>query len=530
LPRSLQIAWQIGWKTVIAAGLLLTLIWPALYNGQPIFNPDMPSYIRAADAGIAKLTGRETVWSARWQTATASTEPSAASEVLPQNIGALHPDFVLAGRSIYYGALLYFGDAVGYLWPSIVIQAAVVVLALGLTLRNMGLFSWRLMAIAVGGLAVLSPLPFYTSLLIPDIFAGVAILATANLVVFGGRMTRSLWLVWVILLTAALSFHESLVPIAVGMLGVGLVAHLLGWDACRVGIVAVVVALALAAAGEVAFTQSVKKVMGVYPIRPPFLMARLIADGPGAAYLKANCPQAGFTVCRYVDRLEAGHPSDRSEAFLWGADVSNGAVFMTIDTATRRALSDEQLRFALATFAFDPVGEIEAAASDVFHQLGMIGPGPWFDYANWADSFRERVPSPYFEVMEKTKAWSGDLPKISMSVLTPLVVLASMVYLLVLATRRRKQPVAAPWLFVTIVISGIIFNAAVCGAISGPHYRYQTRVIWLIPLTAFLMHYGRRMTSVNERLAELRTAPHSGSPDGRFVPLSPIEAARIISL
>jgi hypothetical protein len=521
---------QIGWKAVIAAGLLLTLIWPALYNGQPIFNPDTPSYIRTADAGIAKLTGRETVWSARWQTATTSTQPSSASEVLPQNIGALHPDFVLTGRSIYYGALLYFGDAVGYLWPSIVIQAAVVLLALGLTLRNMGLFSWRLMAIAVGGLAVLSPLPFYTSLLIPDIFAGVAILATANLVVFGGRMTRSLLFVWVILLTAALSFHESIVPITVGLLCIGLVAHLLGWDACRAGIVAVVLALALAAAGEAAFTQSVKKVMGIYPIRPPFLMARLIADGPGTAYLRANCPQAGFTICRYLDRLWAGNPSDRSEAFLWGADVANGAVFMTVDAATRRALSDEQLSFALATVAFDPIGEIKAAAYDVFHQLGMIGAGRWFEYAISADSFRERVPSPYFEVMEKTKAWSGDLPTTSMSVLSPLVALAAMVYLLVMVTWRRKQSTATPWLFTTIIISGIIFNAAVCGAISGPHYRYQTRVIWLIPLTAFLMHYNRRVTSLNEHLDDLRTVRYSGSPDGRFVPESPIEAARIISL
>jgi hypothetical protein len=37
----------------------------------------------------------------------------------------------------------------------------------------------------------------------------------------------------------------------------------------------------------------------------------------------------------------------------------------------------------------------------------------------------------------------------------------------------------------------LLVNAAVCGVLSTPHDRYQSRVIWLLPFVAVLLHGGR---------------------------------------
>ena len=479
-------------KAAVIAVLLSLMMWPAIYNGQPIFNTDTTSYIRGADAGIAKLTGHDSVWGAKGRIAAADLEQAPPSLFHPQK-----PDFVMAGRSIYYGALLYIGDALGYLWPTIVVQATAVLLSLGLTLYHIGSFSWRSLALVGVGLAALSPLPFFVSELSPDLFAGVAILAMANFIAFGEQMRRAAWCVWLMLLSAALSFHTSHALIAVAMLCFALTVGLLQKKPVRnSAITALVLALALAAGADFAFMQGVKRVLGVMPTRPPFLMARLIADGPGAAYLRANCPRAGFTVCSFVDRLQVGD----SDAFLWSTDPSRG-VFVNVDAATRQALSDEQLRFALATLAFDPIGEIKAAAKNVLHQLGMIGL-THFTYVGDTRFYRARVPSPYIETMERTKAWSGNLPVTSLPAAA--LVVASMIFILASATFRRNQISSGVSLFTIAVILGVLFNAAVCGAISEPYNRYQARVIWLIPLAALLLAYRR---SAKDEPANLASAP-----------------------
>ena len=44
-------------------------------------------------------------------------------------------------------------------------------------------------------------------------------------------------------------------------------------------------------------------------------------------------------------------------------------------------------------------------------------------------------------------------------------------------TRRERS-------IVLFVLAALLLNAAICGALSGPHPRYQARVVWLLPLLA----------------------------------------------
>ena len=60
-----------------------------------------------------------------------------------------------------------------------------------------------------------------------------------------------------------------------------------------------------------------------------------------------------------------------------------------------------------------------------------------------------------------------------------------------LAARRRDRA----WVgFAALVVTALVANAFVTGALSGPYHRYQSRVIWLVPLSAVLglLAAGRR--------------------------------------
>ena len=186
--------------------------------------------------------------------------------------------------------LLKLGDAYGMMWPSIVLQAAALVLVIALTLFNTTGFNWLAFCILTLLLVFTTPLAFFASRLMPDTFAGIAILATANLIVYGSRMSRAPLVAWIGLLGASLLFHSTHVLIAFAIVATYLSGRLFfRVPASAVGLAGVTFCILIAFAGDAVFSVATTKAFGVTPIRPPFLTARMIAGAdPGEAYLKAG--------------------------------------------------------------------------------------------------------------------------------------------------------------------------------------------------------------------------------------------------
>jgi len=223
----------------------------------------------------------------------------------------------------------------------------------------------------------------------------------------------------------------------------------------------------------------------------------MIADGPGAAYLKANCPQRGFEMCRFVDRL----PVNRVSAFpftdTWrtahqNVDDAFVEIFSASDPDTRRSLAGEQYSFALATLSYDLVGETVAALRNTIIQLGSF---ELKEFAYPKIFFTDRVPRRYLEVMKGTKAWAGEMPTQICSILVLTVTIVSALYIagfLVYNFRANGRDCALAR-FVKVILLGVLLNAFICGALSGPYDRYQARVIWLVPLIAALAYHQQRV-------------------------------------
>jgi hypothetical protein len=472
-------------QVAVLACLLSCCLWPAVYNGGPFLDSDTPAYVRYADVAVAKFTDHLPEW---WSQPESTNQSS--STISAHHEGAKAPfDQAKApflGRSIYYGMLLKLGDAYGMMWPSIALQAAVLLLALALTFLNTTGLSWSAFSVLVILLACTTPVAFFASRLMPDMFAGIAILATANLIVYAEQMDRVCLLAWIGLLGAALLFHSTHVLVALVILfGFLLYRVFLRGSASWTGLGAVFFCIVLAFAGDAAFSIATMKAFGVAPIRPPFLTARVVADGPGEAYLKSSCPDSGFAACRFIDRL----PTTAGN-FLWSSDAANGGVFTPADPATRRALSNEQFRFVLAVLRYDPLGEATAMARNTLKQIGMVSMFEFNLNRDDRNEFRQELPPRYLKAAEQTRSWDDSMPVALMStvVLIVLLMAASYVVWIILLPRYRSIDDRNLERLAVIVIIGILLNAFVCGAMSDPYDRYQSRVVWLVPLVAALVY------------------------------------------
>ncbi len=477
-----------------AIGVVTTasLCWSAFLNGQPFFFADTTAYVRGVDVAVQKALGVTTVWSNADGSDDGGQAVQAAAPQPAASLSSVKQNAVLAGRSVYYGALLYAGHMAGGFWLTVFVQALFVAACIFLTLKTFFGEGFVRTVVAIGVLAVVTPVSFFTAYLMPDIFAGIAILACVNLLVFGPRLRGAELAFWFVVLSLALTFHSShlLIGVAFAVLGLALAAFLGGkgrWLASAVLFAAILTAIL----AEGVFNLAVTKIVGSPPIRPPFLMARVIEDGPGYAYLKQACRDNRYAVCAFADRLPMS-----SDDFLWNPDPKGG-VFATADAPTRRALSAEQMAFLAGVMAFDPFGQLAVSLSNGFKQLGLFGLTE-FNYSGGTRRyFAAKLPSLYLDPMKQTLAYKEAMPTAPLSWLIYATVFVSLGFIVsahLIGGKAVARTAVPPEMlgFMALIVTGIVLNAMICGALSSPHDRYEARVIWLVPFVALIYDFYRR--------------------------------------
>jgi len=496
---------------LLLAALALALIWPAMVNRAPFYTPDTRSYMRGADAIVNKLTHRTTVWTAsedRPALAAGSASPKDQEQAL-HNIGEartrslteISRKGIVAGRSPFYGMLLYAGHAGGGFWLTTLLQSGALLVALWLTLRALGQPAWPQLAWLGLGLCFLSDAPFFVSYLLPDLFAGIAILACGLLI---GTKQRFAWpdgVLWYPLLSAAMLFHDSCTLICAALLGLAVVVNLLrrSWANGR-GLCVILLAIVTAFAGQSLLGYGVQRATGTAMQRLPFLSARLVADGPGTRYLRANCPQSHFALCAYADEFPIS-----DAAFLFGNQPGQ-QVFETASYEQRRALSQEQVRFFLAVLQYDPVGVLKDGVRNAFMQLIDFRLLELRYDEGMKDVMDRTFPLPVLAQVKASGAYRGTLPVTFLTVALYVTVLFSLAWLIFnfYGTRRARAMSRDLKRVFLWIAAGLIINAAACGALSAVDARYQARVVWLLPLLALLVWFdarkGGKEPSINSKV------------------------------
>jgi hypothetical protein len=330
------------------------------------------------------------------------------------------------------------------------------------------------------GLAALTAAPWFAALLMPDVLAPVLVLAVF-LLGFGegvlGPAER--WTVGAVA-TFAAAAHLAHLPLAAALV---LVVWAVRPSARRPALLAALPLLA--AVGLLLVTNlAVHGRPTLSPYGSVFALARLVADGPAARTVAARCPEAGWRLCPWAGRL----PTD-ADAFLWRGD---GPVWGAA-TGGPAALVPEARAILWETLRREPFGVLRAGLANAWRQLRRAGLGdtlgPEHLEATVGRMLAEGFPPAERRRFADSLQARGLLPPVAAS-LRPaqgLVLLLGAAAALAIALPRAGRLSLPGRSLLLSVLVGVVVNAAVTGALSGPHDRYGARIAWLVPMAALLL-------------------------------------------
>jgi hypothetical protein len=492
---------------------VLALMWTGLVNGQPfLFQSDTTNYVRAADAAVYIVSGHRisTVWTDRYREQLSSgATPRAAAQVgdkrvAPESANDVRGGLIMGGRSPYIGALMYLAYVAGNFWPFVLFQAIVATILINLTARRFGITKPAEITALTLFLAATTSLPTYNSLLMADAFASFGILAFL-LLATPGKLSRLETIFLGAVLAISVVAHLTHEMMLLGMVVALGVLALLRWrprPPARAWVAGIGAGL-LGVTSVIVTSFATQMAFGHPPQMLPLLTARFIADGPGKAYIDSGCNGRRFTICR----ISIGDPHS-DVGILFGRTPAGGA-YMLANADERRLMGQEDVPFALAVLRYDFAGETAMMARNTLRQLLYID----YDGLN-QDCFDQpdcwtSLPTPVRAKLQATPSGRGKWSQPLMNVVQYIAVLGSLLCLAwVTPYLRRSDPdrwqLLRNWLLV-----GFAAMLACCffgGAVADPQYRYQGRLIWLLPLMSGIALLVRRQCSAVRETAHLEVA------------------------
>jgi hypothetical protein len=489
---------RIGRGLAVAAGAAL-MLWPAILNRYPLMYPDSIGYL-----GDGRPLARILFLHA------------------PKGYPAMRSEFYSLGIFPFHWNLTP--------WPIVAWQALLTSWVLWLTLRSIlpHRTARRFVAtflILVALLSLLTSVSWYVSLPMPDILGPLLYLAI-YLLVFA-RETLSRGERWALSALAfwAITAHSTHLMLAVGICS--LLALLLlfrrplvAGRARAIGALALLLVLAVTA--QLALHRYLYGHATLNGNHAPYLMARIVADGPGALYLRQHCATLDWAICSDVDHLP-----DNDDDFLWAP----GVVWAGADARTQQRLLAEEMPLVLATLRAYPLEQAARSWANFTQQLNDFGVNDFDNNDRMQQSLAHVFPSSAFPssaIPSSATSYSRSLqarsivPTNAFTILERWVVLPSALLLAVLLpwlwrtaftgpdNRRGLRVKLKGWLrrpvytghddresgysrqrmrllgLVVIVVPTLFANAFLTAVLSSSDSRYQARVIWLVPLLAAL--------------------------------------------
>jgi hypothetical protein len=422
-----------GVIAIVAVGILL--LAPALWNGYPLLEYDTGGYL------------------ARWYERT-----------------------LAVSRSDVYGIYLHLGEHSDF-YANLVFQAVATLWIIHLVLRVLGLARpYRLATISLA-LIITTALPWLASMLITDIFAGLAVLGLFVLVAHNDRLS----LVEKTLLFAFTAFsaatHSATFGVLLGLCALGwmvlpLARDRLSGSGLAQGSMAIVVGagLLLAAnyelAGRLAWTPGGAISFG-----------RMMQDGIVARYLNDHCDTIKLKLCPYRNQLPP-----TADDFFW----ANDSIFNKLGRF--EGMDDEMDFIARNALTAYPIWQLEAAVMAMARQLVMVRTGEgttgWIPHTY---GIIERYMSDQVPRMRAAHQQHWDINfNIVNWVHVPVALLSMLGVAMIVARALWRRHLDDVGLLAATVCVALLGNAFLCGAISGPHDRYGARMVWISTLVVLI--------------------------------------------
>ncbi len=298
----------------------------------------------------------------------------------------------------------------------------------------------------------------------------MAIAGATALTVFHDRTSLPLRLALVLLVAFCITAHGTHLLVTLSVLVVGGVANILTcreapgarlrtaiWFASPM----VIAVTALLGTSYLAFGE-----WSLAPKRYPIQLARSVADGPGAWYLRDHCATEHYAICE----IFGPNPPRQVHEFLWAKD---GVRYRATPQQMERIRAEETTIVRRAALEY-PAAQIRRSATNMASQLFRFGVSGLPFNLEMTDGDDPELVS------------SGPDQPLLKAIADRLIYCTFFASILLLAAFRKKltrSEIAA----ISAVVIGLLVNAAVCGILSGVTDRYQGRSAWVLPTLAFMI-------------------------------------------
>ncbi len=386
--------------------------------------------------------------------------------------------YLVPSRSTVYG-LFITALAHPDFWLVVIAQSAITVWVLALLLRTFGLGGRPLALLGVSALlAVLTTLPWLTSILLTDIFAVLAVLALHLLIFHAALLHRPERYGLIALIAFSVATHSATFAVLVALVIAAAAARsLFNMGSARGiarGAAAVVLGAGLLLAGNYVTSGRVAWTPGGISLA----FGRMLQDGIVVRYLDEHCPDKRLRLCAYRNELPRN-----ADVFFWGGDST---VFNRLGRFA--GLGDEMGLIVVESLRAYPAWQFEMAVAATASQLVRVATGEgvlnqiWHTYA-----IVEKFKPSIVPQMRAARQQHGEIGFDAINTLHRPVALGSMLLLIGIAwLGLRREVYADLGMLATTALVALLANAVVCGVLSNPHDRYGARLAWIAPLIVVL--------------------------------------------
>jgi hypothetical protein len=387
-------------------------------------------------------------------------------------------------RSPVYSLFLPLTGAFWSLWLVVAAQAAMTAFAMVETARVLAPRMTVPVFLAIAAaLTILTGMPWYVGQVEPDCFTAIVVLAFYLLLFHARGLTRGRRIALFLIAALGIACHPSHLVLAAGLIAVGIIywaATRRGADWPRINPVLPVLSLALGLLLIVASNFGFTRQIFISRAGPVFVFARLVQDGIVMRLLEDTCPQSGYRLCAYKDEMPR-----TADQWLWDSDTP----FKKLKGFTGTTAESERIIFdSLRRY---PLMHLRTALADTARQFSLFRTGDQLEPQEWVlyPTFERFVPGQARAYMS-ARQQKGEFDftvwnEIHLTAGWIAIVVLTLLVAYFLGAGRYRQTV-----FLGFVLIALWGNAAVCGALSNPHDRYQSRIVWLAPF-ALALSAGR---------------------------------------
>lgn len=386
-------------------------------------------------------------------------------------------------RSPVYSLFLDYGGGGTSLWFIAIIQAFLTAFVIVETARcvapKMGIAVF-LAAMAV--LAVATGLPWYVGQIEPDCFTALTVLCTYLLAFCGRNLGWPRTTAIFAIAAFAAATHPSHVILLVGLVLVVAVFKLVsitqrGFAGLRLSNLALpALSAILGMLMVVAANFDLTGQLFINRAGSVFVFASMLQDGLVNRLLDDTCPGSGYKLCAYKNRLPR-----TAERWLWFP----GSPFVKLGHF--RGTAAESQRIVFDILRRYPGAFTLATVRDTDDQLVTFRTGDQIEPQEWVlfpelDRFIPAQMKGYMRArQQKGKIHFHDINDVHLPI-AALGQIGALAAFAMMVQRRRWNSA----IFLSFLIMALFGNALICGALSNPHARYQSRLIWL-PVFALIL-------------------------------------------